>query len=110
MAKSIAPGTWMQHVDDIMPKLEASGTVFMTNEKLLEIHKGYVVTQNVKSKENTSIEADKVVLALGSRPVNALENEFRKAGFNPIVIGDSKKVGRIADATKAAYEAVRSIK
>lgn len=110
MAKKIAPGTWMQHVDDILPKLEKAGTVIMTNEKLSEIRKGYIITENVKTKENTSVEADKVVLALGSRPVNDLENLLKKEGFRPIVIGDSKKVGRIADATKAAYEAVMSIR
>lgn len=110
MAKKIAPGTWMQHVDDILPKLEKSGTSILTGEKLSEIRKGYIITENVKTKENTSVEADKVVLALGSRPVNDLENLLKKEGFHPIVIGDSKKVGRIADATKAAYEAVMSIR
>lgn len=110
MAKKIAPGTWMQHVDDILPKLEKAGTVFMTNEKLSQIRKGYIITENVKTKENTSIEADKVVLALGSRPVNDLEALLKKEGFNTIVIGDSKKVGRIADATKSAYEAVIRIR
>lgn len=109
MAKSIAPGTWMQHVDDILPKLEKAGTVIMTGEKLSEIRKGYVVTQNVDSKENTSVEADKVVLALGSKLVNGFAEILKKEGFAPIVIGDSNKVGRIADATKSAYEAVMKI-
>ena len=109
MAKKLAPGTWMQHVDDIMPKLEKADTVFITGEKLKEIRDGYVVTENVKTKEYTSVKADTVVLALGSRPVNDLEELLKKEGFFPIVIGDSKKVGRIADATKSAYEAVKSI-
>lgn len=110
MAKKIAPGTWMQHTDDVMPKLEAAGTVFMTGEKLSEIRNGYVVTENVKTKESTSIEADTVVLALGSRPANGLEATLKSVGIYPIVIGDCKKVGRIADATKAAYQAVCSIR
>ncbi len=109
MAKKLAPGTWMQHVDDIMPKLEKAGTVFMVGEKLSEINDGYIVTENVKTEEYTRVNVDHVVLALGSRPVNYLEQELKLGGFNPIVIGDSKKVGRIADATKSAYEAVKSI-
>ncbi len=109
MAKKLAPGTWMQHVDDIMPKLEKAGTVFMTGEKLKEINDGYVVTENVKTKEYTSVKADTVVLALGSRPVNDLEALLSREGFSPIVIGDSKKVGRIADATKSAYQAVAKV-
>lgn len=110
MAKELAPGTWMQHKDDILPKLREAGTVFMTGEKLSAIRNGYVVTENVKSGVATSIEIDKVVLALGSRPVNDLEGLLKKEGFCPIVIGDSKKVGRIADATKSAYEAVIRIR
>lgn len=109
MASEIAPGTWMQHKDDIIPKLEKAGTIFMTGEKLKEINDGYVVTENIKTKEYTSIKTDNVVLALGSRPVNDLDVLLKKEGFKTIVIGDSKKVGRIADATKAAYEAVASI-
>ena len=109
MAKKLAPGTWMQHVDDVMPKLKDAGTVFMTSEKLNEINDGYIVTENVKTEEYTRVNVDHVVLALGSRPVNYLEEELKRNGFNPIVIGDSKKVGRIADATKSAYEAVKKI-
>ena len=109
MAKKIAPGTWMQHVDDIMPKLEKAGTVFMTGEKLSEINDGYIVTENVKTEEFTRVNVDHVVLALGSRPVNFLEQELKRDGFKVFTVGDSKKVGRIADATKSAYEAVKSI-
>lgn len=109
MAKKLAPGTWMQHVDDVMPKLEAAGTVFMTGEKLNEINDGYIVTENVKTEEYTRVNVDHVVLALGSRPVNGLEEELKRSGFKTITVGDSKKVGRIADATKSAYEAVKSI-
>lgn len=109
MAKKLAPGTWMQHVDDIKPKLEKAGTVFMVGEKLSEINDGYIVTENVKTEEYTRVNVDHVVLALGSRPVNDLEDELKRSGIAPIVIGDSKKVGRIADATKSAYEAVKRI-
>ena len=109
MAKKLAPGTWMQHVDDVMPKLKDAGTVFMTSEKLNEINDGYIVTENVKTEEYTRVNVDHVVLALGSRPVNGLEEELKRSGFKTITVGDSKKVGRIADATKSAYEAVKSI-
>lgn len=109
MANKLAPGTWMQHVDDILPKLEKAGTVFRTGEKLIEINDGYIVTENVKTEEYNRINVDSVVLALGSRPVNELEDLLKREGFAPVVIGDSKKVGRIADATKSAYEAVKKI-
>ncbi len=110
MAKEIAPGTWMQHKDDVMPHLEKADTKFMLGEKLCEIGNGYIVTENVKSRQTTKVNADYVVLALGSRPDNALVNELKSNGFNPFIIGDAQKVGRIADATKDAYKVAISIK
>ena len=110
MADEIAPGTWMQHKDDVMPKLEKAGTQFITGEKLRLVGDGYIVTENVKTGEKKQIEAEKVVLSLGSRPDTSFVDELRVAGYNPVLIGDCKKVGRIADATKAAYEVAMSIK
>ncbi len=110
MAKEIAPGTWMQHKDDVMPHLKKADTKFMLGEKLCEIGNGYIVTENVKSRQTTKVNADYVVLALGSRPDNALVNELKSNGFNPFIIGDAQKVGRIADATKDAYKVAISIK
>lgn len=109
MAKEIAPGTWMQHKDDILPKLEKAGTVFKTGEKLSEIGNGFVITENVETGNSTRIECDAVVLSLGSRPDKSAEKELTDAGWHPIVIGDSSKIGRIADATKAAYYAATKL-
>lgn len=110
MADEIAPGTWMQHKDDIMPKLQNAGTEFLTGEKLRLTGDNYIITENVKTGEKKQLQFDSVVLSLGSRPESSFADELRVAGYNPIVIGDAKKVGRIADATKAAYEAAISIK
>lgn len=109
MADEIAPGTWMQHKDDVLPSLEEAGTDFLTGEKLLEIHDGYIITENMKTKEKLKTNCDTVVLSLGSRPDTELIKELEKCGVKPFVIGDCGKVGRIADATKAAYEAAVNI-
>ena len=105
MAKEIAPGTWMQHKDDILPKLEKDGVKFMTCEKLSEIGNGYIRTENVDTGSETKIDCDAVVLSLGSRPENGIAKELTEAGMHPISIGDCVKIGRIADATKGAYYA-----
>ena len=110
MAKEIAPGTWMQHKDDVIPHLVSANAQFNTSEKLVEIGKGYIVTENVDTKAIKKIDADYVVLALGSRPQNALANELKELGYDPLIIGDSVKVGRIADATKAAYNVAVNLK
>lgn len=103
MAKSIAPGTWMQHVDDVLPKLKKANTTFKLNEKLLEIGDGFIITENVNDNSITKLEVDNVVLALGSKPNNSLAQELEQLGYTPLIIGDSNKVGKIADATKSAY-------
>ena len=105
MAKEIAPGTWMQHKDDVLPKLKKAGTVFMTGEKLSEIEDDAIVTENVDTKSLKRVPCDAVVLSLGSRPENGIVKELTDAGMHPISIGDSVKIGRIADAVKGAYNA-----
>lgn len=109
MAKEIAPGTWMQHKDDVVPKLEKAETAFMTGEKLNEIGNGFIITENVDTAEEKKIECDAVVLSLGSRPERGIAKELTEAGYHPISIGDSVKIGRIADATKGAYYAATKL-
>lgn len=109
MADEIAPGTWMQHKDDVLPKLEKAGTVFMTGEKLTEIGDGFVMTENVFTGYISKVKCDFVVLSLGSRPDNGIAKELTDAGRHPIIIGDSSKVGRIADATRDAYNAATKL-
>ena len=109
MAKTVAPGTWMQHVDDILPRLKEYGVTLKTGEKLSEVYADSVITQNVDTGVKTNIPADAVVLALGSRPVPALAEELKKRGVTVCNIGDSKKAGRIRNATGGAYDAVMSL-
>ncbi len=109
MADTVAPGTWMQHLDDIMPRLREKQTTFLTGEKLSEIYDGKIVTENVRTKAKREIFADAVVLALGSKPDSALYSELEKSGVRLINVGDSSKVGRIQNATSTAYEAAMSL-
>lgn len=109
MADSIAPGTWMQHVDDILPHLEKAGTEFKCSEKLVEIGNGFILTENVLDNSISKIEVNKVVLALGSKPNNQIAVDLIDAGYESIVIGDSCRAGKIADATKSAYLASMAI-
>ena len=56
------------------------------------------------------IDVDFVVLSMGCRPDNALYEEIKDSkDYKVFNIGDSVKVGRIANATESAYQAVMSI-
>ncbi len=103
MAPQLAPGTWMQHKDDILPKLEKAGTEFKVGERLCEIENGCIVTENTKTKARTRIKCEKVVLALGSKPNAELEAALRGTDVRVMSVGDCVRAGNIAAATKAAF-------
>ena len=48
-------------------------------------------------------------MSLGSRSDKNLADELESAGVSVISIGDCGKVGKIADATKSAYEVAVSL-
>ena len=104
MADTVAPGTWFQHIDDAMPKLEKAGAKFMLSTKLVSIDEKGAVVEEVKDKKQSRVDADAVVLSLGARPVNGLAKELEGKVKNLFVVGDADKVGRIAHATAEAYD------
>lgn len=110
MADSIAPGAYFQHLDDALPKLKEAGTVFMPSTKLLEINADGIVAESTKNSDRIKIDVDFVVLSMGCRPDNVLYEEIKDSkDYKVFNIGDSVKVGRIANATESAYQAVMSI-
>ncbi|MBQ8503945.1 MAG: FAD-dependent oxidoreductase [Clostridia bacterium] len=109
MADEIAPGVWMQHVNDIMPRLNEKGTEFYASHKLTEIKDNTIVLQNKKGGI-VELEADSVVLSLGAKSDNRLFAELKETTKNLFIIGDGEKVGRIADATRSAFECVKKIR
>lgn len=109
MAETVAPNTWMQHFDDILPRLREKQTEFLTGEKLSEIYSDKIVTENVKTKTKRELSVDAVVLALGSKPNQTLYSELQNSGIKVLNVGDSSVVGRIRNATATAYDAVMSL-
>ncbi|MCM1114456.1 MAG: NAD(P)/FAD-dependent oxidoreductase [Clostridium sp.] len=110
MADTIAPGAWFQHVDDALPKLKDAGTVFLTSHKLVSVMDKGIVLENLKNNETINIDADFVVLSLGVKPDNQLYHSLKDStNYKVYNIGDSAKIGRIANATEAAYQLAMSL-
>lgn len=110
MADTIAPGAWFQHVDDAMPVLEKADTKFLTGHKLVSINDKGICLERLKDGMQIDISADFVVLSLGVRPDTSLYDEIKNsADYKVYNIGDSAKIGRIANATESAYQLVNSI-
>ena len=109
MAPKIAPGTWMQHIDDCMPRLQKYDTKFYVGHKLDSIEEHNINLVEVKTGNQRVVPTDFVVLSLGVRPVNNLL-EGLQAKFQKVYsIGDAAKTGRIADATAAGYQLAKTL-
>ncbi len=109
MADRISPQTYVQHLDDLMPRLKKQGVAFLTAHKLLEIDANGVKLQNLASGEETSLPVDHVVLSIGVRPENKLYKELEGRLNNLYLIGDANAPGRIGSATRAAFETAISL-
>lgn len=110
MADEIAPSAWFQHVDDAMPVLEKAGTKFLTSHKLLSVSQSGIELEDLKSKKTVSLKVDYVVLSLGVKPDTVLFDTIKNSSnYKVYNIGDSLKIGRIANATESAYQLVMSI-
>ena len=80
------------------------------SHRLVCIDEKGVTIEPVKVKKNKvkavgdieRIDCDAVVLSLGAKSVNDLAKSLEGKFDNLFVIGDAKKVGRIADATSQA--------
>lgn len=110
MADKIAPGAWFQQLDDALPVLEKAGTEFLTSHKLLSVFSSGIELENLKENKAVAIKVDLVVLSLGVRSDNSLYNDIKNSdSYKVYNIGDSKKIGRIANATESAYQLVMNI-
>lgn len=110
MADKIAPGAWFQQLDDALPVLEKAGTEFLTSHKLLSVSSSGIELENLKEEKAVAIKVDFVVLSLGVRSDNSLYNDIKNSNSYKVYnIGDSNKIGRIANATESAYQLVMNI-
>lgn len=104
MASTVAPGVWCQHVDDIMPKLKAKNVEIYVGHKLNRITDEYIEIEEVNTAKLFRIDVDEVVLSIGVRPVNDLYDKLKETHNNVYAVGDATSIGRIAHATKTAYD------
>lgn len=109
MADTVAPGVWMQHIDDCMPRLNSHNVKFIVGHKLTEITEDGFELSCVKNKNIKLVSVDTVVLSLGVASENKLYNSLKDKFKNVYVIGDAKKQGRIADATSQAYNLCKNL-
>ncbi len=74
----------------LLKELQAKGVRWHTECTLLRIEDGGVVLAGSDGKE-TTLEAERVVIAVGSRPDNRLFDEIRALGYEVHQIGDCRE-------------------
>ena len=110
MADEIAPGAWVQLVDDELERIRPYGTEILTGTKLCSIEDGGVIVEDKATGEQREIKADHVVLAMGVRPQTALADKLEELGVRNVYrTGDAVKSGTIAHACHSAYDTVMEI-
>jgi thioredoxin reductase len=93
-----------------MPVLKKAGTQFLTSHKLLSVNGNGIVLEDLKNNRKIDLHVDYVVLSLGVRPDVELYNAIKDSNnYKVYNIGDSVKIGRIANATESAYQLAISL-
>jgi NADPH-dependent 2,4-dienoyl-CoA reductase/sulfur reductase-like enzyme len=102
MADKIGPDAHWQNLTDIQVRLEKLNTRFLPSPKLLSINSDSVTLEK-SNKSQFDLHVDKVVLSLGVRAPQEAAEEL-KANFERVItIGDTRGIGRIANAVHTAF-------
>lgn len=110
MADEIAPGIYHQHTDDILPRLQSLGVEILTGWKLACIGQKDITLEPSCGGAQIQKPAQQVVMSVGVRSNNGLYEEIKNQFERVFLIGDAKKIGRIAQATHGAYDLTRKMK
>jgi 2,4-dienoyl-CoA reductase-like NADH-dependent reductase (Old Yellow Enzyme family)/thioredoxin reductase len=104
MMDQIAPDVYHQHVSDAIFRLKKFSPEYVTGHKLVEICVTHICLQNILTKKIVTHDIDKVVISVGMKANNAIHEELARHFKRVFVIGDAKKVGRIATATSDGFD------
>jgi NADH dehydrogenase FAD-containing subunit len=96
-ADRIAPEAIPDHRNPLIIRLKNHGVQMLTEHVLEEIRENDVVVISPKG-EKKALEADTVVLAVGTRPCREMEEQLLGKVPELHIIGDSAGFHRIADA------------
>lgn len=105
----LAPKAGTVMTQEIVSELEKTAAAVLTGHTLQKIvdHKVVLTTKDGEAKE---IDADLVVLALGTRSETRLADLLEAEGMKVIRVGDANKPGRIVHAVKDAFNVARTLK
>jgi len=84
----------------LLKSLEERKVSLITSVRVVEIKENEVIFDGA---DISSVPADMVILATGSKSLNHLADDFIGSGIDVQVIGDAKKVRNVMAATHEGY-------
>lgn len=88
----------------ILGTLSEMGVETLTGHKLISVDDTGVNVEKMESGEHIKLEADAVILSLGSKPDKEFVRQIRHSFKYVKVCGDAKGTGQIIDAVREGYE------
>lgn len=85
-------------------KLKQLNVNVITDHKLIEILPDSVVVEEPSTGKQIEIKSDYVVISMGIKPYNPLEQSLKKEMENVFVLGDALGYGTIGDAVRDGFE------
>ncbi len=109
MMDKIGGNIYVQHYLDAMDRLAKFDVTYMESTKLSAITEAGIVVEDVASGATKEVEAEYVVLAIGVKSVNDMEEVCKEVCDKVILIGDAAKPGRIESSVRTAFEAAYAL-
>lgn len=108
-ADKIAPGAQGSNRNEVMAVLEPQNVVFLLNRTLTRIGSDRIWFRDTKTGEEYVYPCDRVVLALGTRPVRPYGESLGAVCPRVYPIGDRQQGGGIWDAVHGGYRAALNL-
>ncbi len=93
----------------LIERLQKLGVKMLTHFRVREVTAQQVIGEDLRTKETKKIDADAVVIALGTESVNFPLEALQKKGIRVFLIGDAYTPRGIAEAVRDGYLAGISI-
>lgn len=105
MMDKIGGNIYVQHYLDAMDRLAKFDLTYMASTKLTSITESGITVEDVTTGATSEVAADYVVLSLGVKSVNDVQDICKEVCDNVVLVGDAAKPGRIESSIRTAFEA-----
>lgn len=104
MQDKLAPEVCPDNLVTVLKNLKSCDANILLSHKMIRIDNQEIIVENMETSETLAIPADRIILSLGGRPNDSLYNELEGQRSRVYQLGDTIKVGRIAQAVQTGFE------